>query len=140
VFDAMYDLDLSLCALEAAGWTERASMAREYAMKTARLWAQPSVELRRFASRLHQSLGHTGGAAEVWSVIASAEEDVAAEDPPDETTPPWLVDMLAADPMRGVLNMVRMPPPQSREATTTAEFSDRTPCERLPRWRRSPRR
>lgn len=109
VFDAMYDLDLSLCALEAAGWSQRASDARDYAMKTARLWAKPSAELRRFAARLHKSLGHTGGAAEVWAVIASAEADTLADEPPDETTPPWLDDMLAADSMRGVLNLVRMP-------------------------------
>ncbi len=96
VFDAMYDLDLSLCALEAAGWTARASEAREYALETARLWAQPSAELRRFAARLHKSLGRTGGAAEIWSVIAAAEADPESDDPPDETTPPWLVDMLAA--------------------------------------------
>lgn len=113
VFDAMYDLDLSLCALEAAGWSERASIARDYAMKTARLWAQPSAALGRFASRLHQSLGRTGGAAEIWSVIASAEADTAADDPPDEKVPSWLSDMLAADPLRGVLNLVRIPQRQA---------------------------
>lgn len=97
VFDAMYDLDLCLCALEAAGWTARASEAREYALETARLWAQPSAELRRFAARLHESLGHAGGAAEVWAVIASAEAEPVPDDPPDETTPPWLDDMLATE-------------------------------------------
>lgn len=100
VYDAMFDLDLGLCALERAGHPHAASL-REEAIGTARICAEAEPELLHLAGQHLSRLGHGGGAAPVWeAILASADrprvEDLEIE-VPDEPIPGWLQDMLAAE-------------------------------------------
>jgi len=105
VFDAMYDLDLTLCALESAGVHGEAASLRSEAVEIAQLYAEPAPQLIRLASKFTTSLGAVGGAAEIWGAIAASEHRVVV-DVPSEPAPAWLASTLAADPLAGVLRVV----------------------------------
>lgn len=119
-FDAMYDLDLTLCALESAGIHGDAASLRSEAVEIARLCAEPAPQLIRFASKFTTSLGAEGGAAEVWEAIAASEHRIVV-DVPIEPAPAWLAPMLAADPLAGVLRMASHSPPRTAHGTASTD-------------------
>ena len=104
--DALYDLDLTICALQTAGLTEPAEALVRDACDTVAAFSEGAVSLHDLAARWLDRLGDDGGAAPVWTLLRHVGSLVVPDDLPEERPPAWLDATLANDPLAGILLLV----------------------------------
>jgi len=109
IFDMMYDLDLTLSALETAGLQDSAIALRDDAVDVVRLFAECDEALQEIAARMSASVGTVGGAGPVWQALDQAAATTEDESLSTVPAPDWLDEVLASDPLRGVIRLLRVP-------------------------------